>query len=238
MDKQEFISAIREFCMKNANQANVEKYSKYFKTEYVAYGLTHPQMHLFAKDMTKNTDLLLNTVIEAAPELIKSGMYEETTLALLTLDGLHKQFNKSTLHAVEHFFEIGIDNWAHADNMGMFVVPKFLKQEIIQHTDLKPWLQSKHKFQRRTVPVALIKLLKTTHDFTLLFKFIEPLIMDSEREVHQGVGWFLREAWKKKREETELFLLKWKDKAPRLIIQYATEKMTSEEKLRFRKNKE
>jgi 3-methyladenine DNA glycosylase AlkD len=60
---------------------------------------------------------------------------------------------------------------------------------------------------------------------------------DPEREVHQGTGWFLREAWKRKPEETEIFLLKWKDTAPRLIFQYATEKMTAEGKGRFRRHK-
>jgi 3-methyladenine DNA glycosylase AlkD len=79
--------------------------------------------------------------------------------------------------------------------------------------------------------------LKTTDDFEPFFHFIEPLVMDPEREVHQGIGWFLREAWKLKHTETELFLMKWKDKAPRLIIQYATEKMTPNEKLRFRRSK-
>jgi 3-methyladenine DNA glycosylase AlkD len=62
-------------------------------------------------------------------------------------------------------------------------------------------------------------------------------MLDKEREVHQGMGWFLREAWKKKPEVTEQFLFKWKDKSPRLIIQYATEKMQQEEKLKFRKGK-
>ena len=37
---------------------------------------------------------------------------------------------------------------------------------------------------------------------------------------------------------TETFLLKWKNTAPRLIIQYATEKMTLEQKLRFKKEKD
>jgi len=53
--------------------------------------------------------------------------------------------------------------------------------------------------------------------------------------VHQGVGWFLREAWKIRPKETESFLLKYKDTSPRLIFQYATEKMTPKQKLRFRR---
>jgi 3-methyladenine DNA glycosylase AlkD len=60
---------------------------------------------------------------------------------------------------------------------------------------------------------------------------------DEERVVQQGVGWFLREAWKKDRNAVEPFLAEWKDTAPRLIFQYATEKMSKTEKERFRADK-
>jgi 3-methyladenine DNA glycosylase AlkD len=62
-------------------------------------------------------------------------------------------------------------------------------------------------------------------------------MLDQERVVQQGLGWFLREAWKRRPEVVEAFLLEWKDSAPRLIFQYATEKMTPENKARFRKAK-
>lgn len=67
--------------------------------------------------------------------------------------------------------------------------------------------------------------------------FVEKLMADPEREVHQGMGWFLREAWKISPAEVEAFLEKYKETAPRLIIQYACEKMTAENKLRFRRTK-
>jgi 3-methyladenine DNA glycosylase AlkD len=237
MTKNEYITEIRLFCSSNANNNNVAKYSKFFRTEYIAYGLTQPQVNSKAKELAKTAGLNLQTVLDSAPELIKSGMYEETSLLLLTLNGFRKQFDKNVLVEIEKYYKIGIQNWAHADTLGMIVIPKFLLQNVIHYSDLSHWIQSELKFQRRTVPVALIKLLKTTSDFNQLFTFIEPLILDPEREVHQGVGWFLREAWKKQREVTEAFLLKWKDSAPRLIIQYATEKMTPEEKLRFKRVK-
>jgi len=79
--------------------------------------------------------------------------------------------------------------------------------------------------------------LKRSEDFLPFFKFLEPLMIDPDREVHQGVGWFLREAWEKQGEPTELFLLRWKDLSPRLIYQYACEKMIKEEKIRFKRTK-
>jgi 3-methyladenine DNA glycosylase AlkD len=59
---------------------------------------------------------------------------------------------------------------------------------------------------------------------------------DKERVVQQGVGWFLREAWKRDPAPVEIFLMEWKDTAPRLIFQYATEKMTAAQKKRYRKS--
>ncbi|MGB2863672.1 MAG: DNA alkylation repair protein [Sedimentisphaerales bacterium] len=103
---------------------------------------------------------------------------------------------------------------------------------------LSDWRTAKNKYQRRAVPVSMLKLLKSTNDYAPLFTFIEPQMPDSERVVHQGLGWFLREAWKLKRIETEAFLLKWKNDGARLIYQYATEKMTAEEKKRFKRVKQ
>jgi len=121
--------------------------------------------------------------------------------------------------------------------LGMWILPDLVKQNVITIDDFIPWVISEFKFQRRCAPVTLIKSLKTTPDLNTLFDFIEPLMTDPEREVHQGAGWFLREAWKVNREVTEKFLEKHKNTAPRLIIQYATEKMTKEERLRFRREK-
>ncbi|MFC1637152.1 DNA alkylation repair protein, partial [Planctomycetota bacterium] len=84
---------------------------------------------------------------------------------------------------------------------------------------------------------AMLALLKSTKDYAPLFAFIEPLMMDGERVVHQGLGWFLREAWKLRKKQTETFLLKWKNDAARVIFQYATEKMTPEQKKRFKREK-
>ncbi len=74
-------------------------------------------------------------------------------------------------------------------------------------------------------------------DTPALLAFIRPLMLDVERVVHQGLGWFLRETWKKDPVPVEAFLLEWKDQAARLIFQYATEKMTPEQKARFRKTR-
>jgi len=236
MNSKDLIDNIRIFCLENENQDNKLKYQRFFKENIDLYGLTSPQMNEKAKQLVKQGNTSLETVLIAIPELLK-GKYEEITIGLLLVNGFEKQYTKELFYEIETWFSYSIYNWAHADTLGMFILPKFFKFKFIDEADFKSWFSSEYKFQRRCIPVTLIKTLKTRTEFGTIFKLLEPLMSDPAREVHQGMGWFLRECWKKKPGETEKFLLKWKDKAPRLIIQYATEKMNVEQKLLFKKDK-
>lgn len=236
MNKNELIVNIRQFCIENANKELSAKYKRYFKEAPDNYGLSQPLMNEKAKQLVREKLFTIETVVESIPELLK-GKYEETTIGLLLINGFEKQYSKNLFNEISTWFSFSINNWAHADTLGMFILPKFFKQKLITEADFKNWITSDFKFQRRCVPVTLIKILKSRSEFSSLFHLLQPLMNDPEREVHQGMGWFLRECWKLKPKETEDILSKWKDSAPRLIIQYATEKMTAEQKLRFRKLK-
>jgi len=237
MTSTEIIQEIRSYCVANADAERLQKSQRFFKEEFVGYGLTAPQVYSKVKELLKRGDFDLPTVLDVAPELMKNRMFEEISMALLLLDGLWKRYTPDTFQEIEKWFSIGIFNWAHADTMGMFILPKFLDKKIVEMNDFSPWLNSSFKFQRRCVPVTLIKHIKKTRLVMPSILFVEKLMTDPEREVHQGMGWFLREAWKISPAEVEPFLEKWKDTAPRLIIQYACEKMTAENKLRFKRAK-
>lgn len=236
INAQELFNELKQYCVDNADEAMVKKYSRYFKGGYDAWGLTQALMDSKKEELKQRKALTFDLIFETAPLLMKSGKYEETSFALVMLLQLAKEFDYSVFKRLENWFIIGINNWAHADMLGMIMLPKFLSQKVVTKDDFIPWIKSEYKFQRRCVPVTFIKLLKTT-PLEELLTIIDPLMKDTEREVHQGVGWFLREAWKLFPYETEIYLLKYKDTAPRLIFQYACEKMTAENKQRFKKAK-
>ncbi len=236
MATAELVQDIRKYCTQNADAERVQKSQRYFKEEFVSYGLMAPQIYAKVKEL-KVLKLDLPTVLEATAVFMESKMYEEISFGLLLTDGLSKYFTPETFRTIENWFRFSIHNWAHADTLGMFILPKFLDKKVIGITDFNSWLDSPYKFQRRCVPVTLIKHIKKTKEIMPSIQFVEKLMHDPEREVHQGMGWFLREAWKINPLEVESFLLKYKDNAPRLIFQYACEKMTPENKLRFRRTK-
>jgi 3-methyladenine DNA glycosylase AlkD len=237
MDKNSLIKDICLFCQENANPELALKYKYYFKEAHDNHGLTAPQIHNKVKDLVRGTDLTFAIVKEATDELLRSSKHEEVQFGLLLFNSYGKQYTREDFNRTASWFQFSISNWAQADTLGMFILPKFLERKTVEIDAFKPWLSSPHKFQRRCVPVTLLKILKKQPSFQSLFEFTECLMTDPVREVQQGIGWFLRECWKKKPAETEDFLMKWKDKAPSLILRYATEKMTKEDKIRFKKIK-
>ncbi len=237
MNALELVTDIKNFCIKNADDEIVKKYSRYFKGGYIGYGLTNEMIPTKVKEYKNQSWLTIDLVYEVSKLLVKEEKYELPSFALLLLNEFSKEFDYKTFKELESWFSIGINNWAHTDGICQYFFPVFWKKNIIQLKDLSKWRKAENKFQRRCVPVAMIKYLKHSTDFLKMFSFIDPLMMDSEREVHQGLGWFLRECWKRDRKTTEDFLMKWKNDCARLIIQYATEKMTKEERLQFRRDK-
>ncbi|MBP6977740.1 MAG: DNA alkylation repair protein [Bacteroidales bacterium] len=237
MTHENLLKEIILYCQQHADADIVKKYSRYFKGGYQAYGLTSELLNGKVEEIINKPDLTLDLVIKTSRLLVTRPEYEMTSFAVLLIRNFKKEFKRSTFDVIQEWFETGIHNWAHCDVICGEIFPIFYSGSLITYQDLAHWKTAPNKFQRRAVPVSMIKLLKTQPRFTDFFRFIDSMMMDKDREVHQGLGWFLREAWKLNNADTEAFLMKWKDTAPRLIFQYATEKMTPEAKARFRKEK-
>jgi 3-methyladenine DNA glycosylase AlkD len=231
------VNEIQSYCKANPNEALVKKYSRFFREGYNAYGLSTELLTIKVSEIINQEGIDLKTIEETSFILVSSEMYEEVSFAVLLLREFRKQFTADTFGIIERWFEQGITNWAHTDVICSELIATFLEKKIITFNRMADWRNAPNKFQRRAVPVALIKMLKYTNDYQAFFNFIEPMMMDAEREVHQGLGWFLREAWKKSPEQTEMFMMQWKDNAPRLIFQYATERMKPEQKQHFKRSK-
>lgn len=231
------LEEIRHYCVAHYSEENLIKYQRFFKEPYKGYGLTSSQVHQLVKEILKQKKYDKNAYFDLMPDLFASEKYEEISIGLLLLNGVSKSFNKGDFDKYGSFFELGVDNWAHADTIAMFTLPQFLLKNIVTPEEFAMWILSEKKFKRRCVPVTFIKYLKSGHSFEEVIQIVEPLMHDEAREVHQGMGWFLREAWKLEKEVVENFLRLYVNTSPRLIYQYACEKMSKEQKAEFRRKK-
>ncbi len=236
---QQVLLEIREFCARNASEAQRKKYAKFFTEGYDAYGVSkdiweanRTRFYHAYKDRLGLTDFL-----DLGDLLFESGKYEEGSAAIVSVAEMLAEFTPDAFQRVGRWLERGVRNWAHSDVICGMILSPCLNKQVVGLSDLSSWRASASKWKRRAVPVTMLSLLGGKQRTVPLLKFIEPMMLDRERVVHQGLGWFLREAWKKDSIPVERFLRKWKEKAPRLIYQYATEKMSPEQKQRFRKAK-
>ncbi len=236
---QSLVSEIRTFCLEHADEKQVEKYARFFTEGYDAYGV-RKEIFFEEKDRFIEAHLKkfsINDLLTLGGMLLQSGKYEEASFAILFLKSYQDELTPATFQALGGWLEKGICNWGHTDVLCGEILFKFFENEIVQLKDMSSWRESESKWKRRAVPVTAICLIKTLKKVKPLLNFFEPMMMDDDRFVQQGLGWFLREVWKKHPKPVETLLLKWKDSAPRKIYQYATEKMTKEEKARFRRER-
>ena len=238
---KELVAEIRAYCAENQNPALSQKYARYFKEGYDSWGLLDKEHPLFSakqKDwLERYRTLGLRGFIEAGELLMASGKYEEGSLAIRFVKAHLDQMDAESAAALAGYFRAGLRNWAHTDVLCGEVLAPLLASGRIGLPLFETWRTSELKFQRRAVPVAMLGLLKSKPEVGPLLEFLRPLMLDGERVVQQGLGWFLREAWKQQPKPVEAFLKEWKDTAPRLIFQYATEKMTPQARERFRRAK-
>lgn len=230
---------IREFCENNVNPDNVKKYSRFFTEGYDAYGLDRDTLQSQRDkwiDLWKN-EMTLDDYILLGDKLISTGKYEEASFAITFISEMKNQLNRNHFDKIGNWLEKGIINWGHTDILCGYVLSYFILNKIVEIDKFEDWTKSPSKWKRRAVPVTFIESLGMEISHDRFFKVIESLMPDEDKFVQKGLGWFLREVWKKEPHKTEDFLLKWKDSCGRIIIQYATEKMDKENKIRFKRTK-
>lgn len=234
---QSIAAAFRRFCKKNADEQLAHKYERYFTEGYDAYGIPKKIWEAKKTELIERyrEELSLDDVVRLGHILMRSGKYEEASFPILLAAAYQDEFTPEAFQEAGAWLETGIRNWAHTDVLCGYVFGGLFERRIVRLQDMATWRESDSKWKRRAVPVTMVEIVKQGRAVRPMLRFVAPIMLDQERFVQQGIGWFLREAWKKEPEPVEALLLEYKETAPRKIFQYATEKMTKEERTKYRR---
>lgn len=233
------LKEIRAFCESNSNPEIIKKYSKYFKDGYDGYSIEQKKFETQRDKWIEQwkSDMTLNNYLDLGDKLIQTGKFEEMSFAISFLQSERQNYTSLTFNRIGKWFDYGISNWATTDVLCMLVLSSFLIDNKISFEKLKEWTKSDSEWKRRAVPVTLVQLIKKDLQPKQSLSLIEPLMLDDSEYVQKGIGTLLRGLWKNHPSQIEDFLIKWKDKCGRLIVQYSTEKMDKEYRKKFRKTK-
>jgi 3-methyladenine DNA glycosylase AlkD len=223
-----------KFFFDHENPALVNKYARYFREGYDAFGIDEKQLKQLRSNVLDKFEPDIEEIALLVPHFFATGKFEFGSIALMLLKKNRPRFTRTVYDVLKQVLDKGVENWAHADLISTKLTPVLLELEIATADDFATWRESDSRWTRRVAAVTMLYL-KSTHPVQELLDFVQPLMQDKDRTVQQGIGWFLRELWKQFQHEVEDFLFQNKDTASHLIIQYATEKMNKDKKKRFRR---
>jgi len=204
--------------------------SGYFKTgrgEYgegdIMLGVTVPKQRLIAKKYYK-----IATFAEIK-KLLESKVHEHRFTALEILVMKYEALGNEEEKAKKEIFNFyiknraNINNWDLVDTSAPYIVGDYLFYR--PRNLLYRLAKSKNIWDRRIAVVANYFFIKNG-DFTDICAISELLLNDPHPLIHKACGWMLREMGKKDQQALIAFLNKNHTNMPRIMLSYATERLS------------
>jgi len=219
------IAQIRKELKQNIDKT--QKDPQYFHKEKVnAYGVRTPLVRQIGKKyFTKIKYFKKKEVFDLAKEFLKSDYNEEATIAFQFVYAIRKKFEKNDFKLFESWFKKYINNWGKCDDFATHTLGYYIEKFPDSINDLKKWVKSKNRWLKRGVAVSFIVPARKGNNLKEVFYIANGLLRDKNDLVQKGYGWLLKEASRKHQREVFNYIMKNKDKMPRIALRYAIELM-------------
>ena len=168
-------------------------------------------------------------------DLVSSSVLEEKFAGIFFLNYFKSNFNQATIDMFEDQFSKYCDTWAFCDSSCIRVIGPFLgkkNNQLLAEKTIDKWSTSENIWVRRASLVILLKIImmKKGFDEDYLFDFVEKMLNYSEDYIQKAIGWLLKTCSKYKPDVIYEYLMKNKIRIPRLILRYASEKLSKEKR--------
>ena len=163
-------------------------------------------------------------------ELWQDAQIDTGALACYTYRRFAKTFGEREFRLFERWLEKYVKNWAHCDGLCVYLLAPTIARLPDLARELQAWTHSKNRWKRRGAAVALVKEASRGRRLDLICEIAQALANDPEELVKKGAGWVLKEAYPKHPQEVVDFLETYGKAWPRLVLRYAAEKMSPQDK--------
>ena len=168
-------------------------------------------------------------------KLLSAGYHEARLLALLILVEHYRRAAPAEREAVVELYlqnRDQINNWDLVDTSAPHILGAYLfsksDRSLLDRLAASPSL-----WERRMAVLATFFFIRQG-EFGETLRLAARLMDDPEDLIHKAVGWMLREVGKHDEKALLDFLEKNAARMPRTTLRYATEKLSPEQKRRFR----
>ncbi len=204
---KEFTRGLQELLKSNVDRDATKNYKRIIPETGKFFGVPLPILRAIAAEIGKS----IQKETTKAPLLLETiwneGSFEARQIAGKSLEKFGPKNPKICLDFVSSVLP-DLDNWAVCDNLAMCGVEPIVysSPELVLPLSEK-WIKDKNKWIRRFGVVSLrgYKRVQTTDK---VFKILDTVMEDEDKDVKKGVSWILREITKKNPDEVAKFLTK------------------------------
>ncbi len=225
---------IRRVLLNGASAPHTEEVQRFFKEEIKSRGWYTDELRKVAVRFRK---AILNDADQAfllavADKLFRGRILEEKGFAVLMLQGMTKKFGDAEFELFASWLP-RVSTWADHDAVASYLLGPMIAEDPKRARIVFTWAKSKNRWFRRAAAVSLIRAIREQKCRREVVQISNLLLNDEDDMVQKGLGWLLREAAKYDHDETLPYLMKIRDRAPRLVIRTACETLPANERGRI-----
>lgn len=225
------IKDIRQALIDSVDLGALASSSRYHKDGEAPriHGVRMSEVNKLAKEGLKRIKhLAKQEIFELCEELWKANYLEESVIACIWAESLHKQYEPADFKIFERWVHNYLNNWADTDTLCNHTVGEFIMKYPEYISELKKWAKSDKRFVRRAAAVTLIIPARKGMFLNDAFEIADTLLLDKDDLVQKGYGWMLKAASEAHQQEVFDYVMSKKSIMPRTSLRYAIEKMPTD----------
>lgn len=202
---------------------------------FFGYGHKISDIEKITKTVHMKYQCSYEDALTVCKNLVSSNVHEEKFSGIFFLNHFKSNFNQATIDMFEHQLSKYCDTWAFCDTSCIRVIGPFLgkkNNKQLAEKIINNWSKSENLWVRRASLVILLKIIMIKREFDeiYVFEFVEKMHEYLEDYIQKGIGWLLKTCSKFKPDLIFKYLMNNKERLPRLILRYASEKLSKEER--------
>jgi len=196
----------------------------FFKEEIKSHGWYTADLRRAVRRCRKDIlhDHDFDFLIKVADKLFSGPVLEEKVAGIFLLENMTDQFGDREFGLFESWLD-RVSSWADHDGLVHDLISPMVVAKTSRAKSAFKWAKSPNRWRRRAACVALIRGARAKMLFPEITKLSDSLIDDEDDMVQKGLGWLLREMAKFDAKRTVPYLMKIRDRAPRLVLRTACE---------------
>jgi len=207
-EAEEFTEGLQELLKSFADEKATKNYQRIIPDTGKFYGVPKPVLRVIASEIGKFIQREKDKAQGLLQTIWAEGSWESKQIAGKSLEKFSRKNPEICLDFISLVLD-DLDNWSVCDNLAMFGVEPIVYQspELVLPLS-EEWIKSKNKWIRRFGVVTMrgYRKVKATDE---VFKILDTVMEDEDKDVKKAVSWILREITKKNSDMVAEFLKKW-----------------------------